>query len=105
LKGRNRYGQAILLIAALLATVLGLDRLIQADHEDGSLDLLINRSSSRGRGAHQMCSALGHERLPLFVLCPLFGLLLAWRMFHFINRLARKQEVLLKTDNHVNLFA
>jgi hypothetical protein len=31
--------------------------------------------------------------------------LLAWRMFHFINRLARKQEVLLKTDNHVNLFA
>jgi heme exporter protein CcmB len=102
LKGRNRYGQAILLIAALLATVLGLDRLIQADHEDGSLDLLINRSSSRGPG---MCSALGHERLPLFVLCPLFGLLLAWRMFHFINRLARKQEVLLKTDNHVNLFA
>ena len=33
-----RLGPAILWIAALLATLLGLDRLFQADHEDGSLD-------------------------------------------------------------------
>ena len=36
-----RIGPAILWIAALLATLLGLDRLFQADHEDGSLDLLL----------------------------------------------------------------
>ena len=35
-----RIGPAILWIAALLATLLGLDRLFQADQEDGSLDLL-----------------------------------------------------------------
>ena len=36
-----RIGPAILWIGALLATLLGLDRLFQADREDGSLDLLI----------------------------------------------------------------
>ena len=35
-----RIGPAILWIAAVLATLLGLDRLFQADEEDGSLDLL-----------------------------------------------------------------
>src|SRR5919205_2232666 len=37
----SRIGPAILWIAALLATLLGLDRLFQADHEDGSLDLML----------------------------------------------------------------
>lgn len=36
-----RIGPAILWIGALLATLLGLDRLYQSDHEDGSLDLLL----------------------------------------------------------------
>ena len=36
-----RIGPAILWIAALLATLLGLDRLFQADAEDGSLDLFL----------------------------------------------------------------
>jgi heme exporter protein B len=36
-----RIGPAILWIGALLASLLGLDRLFQADREDGSLDLLI----------------------------------------------------------------
>lgn len=36
----SRIGPAMLWIAALLATLLGLDRLFQADHEDGSLDHL-----------------------------------------------------------------
>ena len=36
----SRIGPAILWIAALLSTLLGLDRLFGADHEDGSLDLL-----------------------------------------------------------------
>ena len=35
-----RIGPAILWLGALLASLLGLDRLFQADHEDGSLDLL-----------------------------------------------------------------
>src|SRR3974390_1751341 len=37
-------GPAILWIAALLATLLGLDRLFQADHDDGSLDVIMNGS-------------------------------------------------------------
>ena len=36
-----RIGPAILWISALLATLLGLDRLFQADAEDGSLDLVL----------------------------------------------------------------
>ena len=36
-----RIGPAILWIGALLAGLLGLDRLFQADRDDGSLDLLI----------------------------------------------------------------
>lgn len=35
-----RIGPAVLWIGALLASLLGLDRLFQADHEDGSLDIL-----------------------------------------------------------------
>jgi heme exporter protein B len=41
LKLLARVGPAILWIAALLATLLGLDRLFQADHDDGSLDLFL----------------------------------------------------------------
>ncbi|WP_204327873.1 heme exporter protein CcmB, partial [Proteus mirabilis] len=36
-----RIGPAILWIGALLATLLGLDRLFQADADDGSMDLLM----------------------------------------------------------------
>ena len=36
-----RIGPAILWIGAVLATLIGLDRLFQADEEDGSLDLMI----------------------------------------------------------------
>ena len=39
-----RLGPAILWIAALLATLLGLDRLFQGDQDDGSLDVLMNGS-------------------------------------------------------------
>ena len=58
-----RIGPAILWIAALLATLLGLDRLFQADHEDGSLDLLVNGpAAARIRGAGQMRRPLDGER-------------------------------------------
>src|SRR3712207_2357649 len=36
----GRLGPAILWLAAVLATLIGLDRLFQADEEDGSLDLM-----------------------------------------------------------------
>ncbi|MDQ0468262.1 heme exporter protein CcmB [Labrys wisconsinensis] len=36
----GRIGPAVLWLGALLATLLGLDRLFQADQEDGSLDLI-----------------------------------------------------------------
>src|SRR5476651_634778 len=38
----SRIGPAILWIAMLLSTLLGLDRLFQSDEEDGALDLLIH---------------------------------------------------------------
>src|SRR3954451_13861029 len=37
----SRIGPAILWIGALLASLLGLDRLFQAEREDGSLDLML----------------------------------------------------------------
>src|SRR3954462_2033996 len=37
----SRIGPAILWLGALLASLLTLDRLFTADHEDGSLDLIL----------------------------------------------------------------
>src|SRR5271155_2438533 len=37
----KRIGPAILWLAALLASLLALDRLFSNDHEDGSLDLIL----------------------------------------------------------------
>ena len=37
----KRIGPAILWLAALLASLLALDRLFTADHDDGSLDLIL----------------------------------------------------------------
>ena len=73
-----RLGPAILWIAALLATLLGLDRLFQADHDDGSLDLLINGSLPLEVAVLIKCAAhWTTSALPLVVLSPLFGLMLA----------------------------
>lgn len=72
-----RLGPAILWVATLLATLLGLDRLFQADQEDGSLDLMMNGALQLElvvlikSAAHWIASAL-----PLVVLSPLFGLML-----------------------------
>src|SRR5207244_7740527 len=40
-----RIGPAILWLGALLASLLTLDRLLAADHEDGSLDLILTGRS------------------------------------------------------------
>ena len=73
-----RIGPAILWIAALLATLLGLDRLFQADHEDGSLDLMLMADLPLELIVAVKC--LAHWAvtcLPLVVAAPLFGLMLA----------------------------
>ena len=60
-----RIGPAILWIGALLASLLGLDRLFQADREDGSLDLLVlanDRHMLALTVLRQMPGALDGER-------------------------------------------
>lgn len=73
-----RIGPAILWIAALLATLLGLDRLFQADAEDGSLDLFIMSAPPLELVVLVKCAA--HwclTALPLVAAAPLLGLTLA----------------------------
>ncbi|MCB1487511.1 MAG: heme exporter protein CcmB [Bauldia sp.] len=74
----SRIGPAILWIAALLATLLGLDRLFQDDRIDGSLDLL--HLSGQPLELIVLAKAAGHwlaTGLPLVVAAPFLGLLLA----------------------------
>lgn len=78
LKLLARLGPAILWIAALLSTLLGLDRLFQGDSDDGSLDGLIN--AALPLEAVVLVKCLAHwatSALPLIVVSPLFGLMLA----------------------------
>jgi heme exporter protein B len=73
----GRIAPAILWIAALLATLLGLDRLFQADREDGSLDLLL--MSETPLELIVLVKCLAHWLLtgvPLVVASPFFGLML-----------------------------
>jgi heme exporter protein B len=74
----GRIAPAILWISALLATLLGLDRLFQADYEDGSLDLLLTSRVSLEMIVLVKC--LAHwilTGLPLVAAAPFFGLMLA----------------------------
>jgi heme exporter protein B len=74
----SRIGPAILWIAGVLATLIGLDRLFQADEEDGSLDLM--RLSPAPFEIVVLAKATAHwiaTGLPLAIFAPLFGLLVA----------------------------
>jgi heme exporter protein B len=74
----SRIGPSILWIAAVLATLIGLDRLFQADEEDGSLDLM--RASPAPLELVVLAKVAAHwltTGLPLALAAPLFGLLLA----------------------------
>jgi heme exporter protein B len=74
----SRIGPAILWIAALLATLLGQDRLFQSDHEDGSLDLLRLSDAPLELIVTIKCIANWVATcLPLVVAAPFFGLMLA----------------------------
>lgn len=73
----GKIAPAILWISGLLATLLGLDRLFQADHEDGSLDLLL--TSGTPLELIVLVKCLAHwllTGLPLAAAAPFFGLLL-----------------------------
>jgi heme exporter protein B len=73
----KRIGPALLWLGALLASLLALDRLFAADHEDGSLDLILT-----GRAPLELVIAAKGLALwlttavPLIVAAPLIGLLL-----------------------------
>ena len=72
-----RIGPAILWIGALLATLLGLDRLFQDERDDGSLDLLI--LADLPLELTVLAKSLGHwcaTGLPLTIASPVLGLLL-----------------------------
>jgi heme exporter protein B len=70
-------GAGILWVAALLAALLSLDRLFQADYEDGTLDYLLTAPAAPTLLVLAKC--LAHwltTGLPLVILSPLLGLLL-----------------------------
>ncbi|MEX0954270.1 MAG: heme exporter protein CcmB [Rhizobiaceae bacterium] len=74
-----RIGPAMLWIAALLSVLLGLDRLFQADREDGSLDLLLIAGERHMTALTVFVKCLAHwtaSVLPLVIAAPLLGLLM-----------------------------
>jgi heme exporter protein B len=74
----SRIGPAILWIATLLSTLLGLDRLFQSDEEDGALDLFVHARLPLEIVVLVKCTAhWTASALPLIILSPLFGLMLA----------------------------
>ena len=72
-----RIGPAILWLGVLLASLLALDRLLAADYEDGSLDLLMTGTLPLELAV--LAKALAHwftTGLPLVIVTPVLGLLL-----------------------------
>ena len=71
----GRIGPAILWLGALLASLLTLDRLLAADHDDGSLDLILMGETplelavAAKAAAHWLTTGL-----PLVIATPLLGL-------------------------------
>lgn len=73
----SRIGPAILWIGALLATLLGLDRLFQADYEDGALDAFL--AAPVPLSLIVLAKSLAHwlaTGLPLALASPVLGLML-----------------------------
>ena len=74
----SRIGPAILWIGALLASLLGLDRLFQADREDGSLDILLMQDFA-GLVITVLVKTAAHwvaTGLPLVIASPLLSLMM-----------------------------
>jgi heme exporter protein B len=74
----QRIGPAILWLGALLASLLALDRMIAADYEDGSLDLILMAQQTPLELA-LAAKALAHwltTGLPLVIAAPILGFML-----------------------------
>jgi heme exporter protein B len=72
-----RIGPAILWVGALLACLLGLDRLFQSEREDGSLDLLVLARDRHMLTLTVLVKCLAHwtaSVLPLVIAAPMLGL-------------------------------
>ncbi|CZT33431.1 heme exporter protein CcmB [Rhizobium sp. 9140] len=77
LKLLAQVGPAMLWIGALLASLLGLDRLFQAEREDGALDVMLMQETPLVLVVFVKC--LAHwtaSGLPLVLVSPLLGLFL-----------------------------
>jgi heme exporter protein B len=74
----SRVAPAVLWIGALLSTLIGLDRLFQADEEDGTLDLI--KGLDLPLELSVLAKAIAHwmlTGLPLALAAPVLGLMLA----------------------------
>lgn len=83
-----RIAPAILWIGVLLASLLALDRLFQADDEDGTLDILC--ASPLPLAAIVAAKCIAHwlaTGIPLIVMTPLLAILLGLEMQHLPNLL------------------
>lgn len=79
LKLLARIGPAMLWLGALLAVLLGLDRLFQADREDGSLDVMIMARERHFLTLTVIVKCLSHwvaTVLPLVIAAPFLGLIM-----------------------------
>ena len=73
----RRIGAGIIWVAALLASVLSLDRIFAADHADGGLDLMVLSAMPLEGAVLVKCAAHWVTTgLPLVVLSPFLALLL-----------------------------
>src|SRR5436190_4985627 len=73
----KRIGPAILWLGAMLASLLTLDRLFTADHEDGALDLIV--MSRTPLELTCLAKALAHwiaSSIPLIIATPVHALML-----------------------------
>ena len=73
----GRIGSGMIWVAALLSSMLSMDRLFQQDYEDGSLDLLVLSPSALELLV--LAKTLAHwtsTGLPLIIVSPLLGILM-----------------------------
>lgn len=85
----ERISGGVVWIGALLAAMLSLDRLFQADHEDGALDLMV--MAPWPLEALVLAKCLAHwlvTGLPIMLISPLLGLLLHMNTEAYLTLLA-----------------
>ncbi|TAN68422.1 MAG: heme exporter protein CcmB [Magnetospirillum sp.] len=85
----ERVSAGVLMVTALLASMLSLDRLFQADYEDGSLELLVLTPAPLGVVvAAKMLAHWLTTGLPLMVAAPVLAVLLHMQADGFTTLLA-----------------